>query len=58
LRAQTFEVLTGGDFAAENPEGEDDRSGVEGSESGMRLVPLPVKMMEDLRVRLNVYPDA
>jgi hypothetical protein len=57
LRSQTFEVLTGGDFAADNPEGEDNRRDAEGTEAGMKLAPLPAEMLQELRVRLNVYPD-
>ena len=60
LRAQTFEVLTGGDLAADNAEGD------EGSEEGpgnrleheVRLVPLPEEMVSDLRVKLHVWDAA
>ena len=41
LRAQTFEVLTGGDFAADHADGQDDVSGAEGKELGLSVVPLP-----------------
>jgi hypothetical protein len=56
LRAQAFEVLTGGDFAGDDPEGRDDGADAEGRELRARLVPLPDGMMDDLRVRLQVYP--
>jgi len=58
LRAQAFEVLTGGDFASDNPEGNDEQRGAEGRESTMRLIPLPPEVTEDLRVDLQVYKDA
>ncbi len=57
LRAQVFEVLTGGDLAADNREGlvgdEDD----EGKEGGYRLMSLPEAMMADLRVKLHVWEE-
>jgi hypothetical protein len=59
LRAQTFEVLTGGDVAAEGEsddrEGRDDVSGAEGRSHGTSLVPLPDGMLRDLRVNLHVW---
>lgn len=55
LRAQTFEILTGGDFAADNPEGADESSDAEGTESGTKLIPLPIEMLGELRVRLAVW---
>ncbi len=57
LRAQTFEVLTGGDLAAEDSEGYDDLKGAEGREFGMRFVPLPNSMADSLRVNLHVWSD-
>lgn len=57
IRAQTFEVLTGGDFAADNPEGIDTEKGSEGSEVGIKLVPLPAVMVADLRVNLHVWRE-
>jgi hypothetical protein len=56
LRAQTFEVLTGGDLAADNPEGagSDDADG-EGAVSNLRLKVLPDTMVRDLRVSLHVW---
>jgi len=55
LRAQTFEVLTGGDFAADHADGGDDTSGAEGKELGLSVVPLPPQMIDDLRVKLHVW---
>lgn len=59
LRAQTFEVLTGGDFAADHANGQDDISGAEGKELGLAVPPLPPQMINDLRVKLHVWcaPD-
>jgi hypothetical protein len=54
LRAQTFEVLTGGDVTADNLEGRDDE---EGAEAGLAFPVLPPKMVEDLRVELHVWPE-
>ena len=55
LRAQTFEVLTGGDFAADHTEGRDDISKPQGDELDISVVPLPPEMMDDLRVKLQVW---
>ncbi|MBD3348187.1 MAG: hypothetical protein GF400_03190 [Candidatus Eisenbacteria bacterium] len=55
LRAQTFEVLTGGDLAADRAEGEDHVKGAEDKERGLRFVPLPGDMVHDLRVKLQVW---
>lgn len=59
LRAQTFEVLTGGDFAADHADGLDGTSGAEGKELGLSVLPLPPQMISDLRVKLHVWtaPD-
>lgn len=57
LRAQTFEVLTGGDFAVDNAEGNDDRGIVERHEAELSVVPLPEEMVEELRVRLHVWRE-
>jgi hypothetical protein len=54
LRAQTFEVRTGGDFAAGHADGQD-ASGAEGKELGLSVVPLPPQMINDLRVKLHVW---
>ncbi len=55
LRAQTFEVLTGGDFAAENAEGRDDVPDAEGRGNNLSVVPLPPQMLDQLRVNLQVW---
>jgi hypothetical protein len=55
LRAQTFEILTGGDLSADNPEGHDDGDNAEGSSSELRLLALPEQMLAELRVRLHVW---
>lgn len=55
MRAQIFEVLTGGEVAADSVEGQDDVDEAEGRERGLRLVPLPPAMVEDLRVHLGVW---
>jgi len=57
LRAQVFEVLTGGEVAGDDVEGQDDVAGAEGKERGLRLVPLPGRMIEDLRVHLHVWVE-
>jgi hypothetical protein len=57
LRAQTFEILTGGDLAADNAEGADDRENAEGQESNLRLLPLPKSLIEAMRVNLHVWSD-
>lgn len=54
LRAQTFEVLTGGDVAADDTDQEPSHE-TEGTERGLSFVPLPASMLEDLRVRLHVW---
>ena len=62
LRAQTFEVLTGGrlvvdgDTDRDNPEGRDDTGDAEGVEMQIDLLPLPERMVDDLRVKLGVWP--
>lgn len=54
LRAQTFEVLTGGDFAADHFA--DERSdGEAGSELGLRATSLPLCLTEAVRVDLHVW---
>ena len=55
LRAQTFEILTGGDISADNPDGNDDDEHAEGAAAGLRLLPLPEDMLAELRVRLHVW---
>ena len=55
IRAQTFEVLTGGDLAAENPEGADDAEMKASASTLVKLVHLPDRMVSDLRVKLSVW---
>jgi superfamily II DNA/RNA helicase len=55
MRAQTFEVLTGGDFAANNPD--EDQQDAEGRKANLTLHPLPPEMKEGLRTRLHVWSD-
>ena len=57
LRAQIFEVLTGGDLVADEAEGYDDQNNPEGQEAGLRFVPLPGSMMDGMRVYLHVWTD-
>lgn len=57
LRAQTFEVLTGGDLSADQAEGNDDHKTAEGKESGLRFVPLPESMIDAMRVNLHVWSE-
>lgn len=56
LRAQTFEVLTGGDFAADHADGLDSEASAEGKELGLSVIPLPPDLISDLRVTLHVSP--
>ncbi len=55
LRAQTFEVLTGGEFAADHADGQDSLSDEEGKEIGTTALPLPAALVEHLRVKLQVW---
>lgn len=55
LRAQTFEVLTGGDFAVDYAGSVDESADEEGAGKELHLVPLPEGMVEALRVKLNVW---
>jgi hypothetical protein len=57
LRAQTFEVLTGGDFAADHAT-QEDTSSPEGKELGLSVIPLPAQLTDDLRVKLQVWEPA
>jgi hypothetical protein len=54
VRAQTFEVLTGGSFAADHSEGAVDGKDDEGERSSVGTLPLPATMLDQLRVRLDV----
>ena len=55
IRAQMFEVLTGGDLAADNLEGHDSQPEAEGTEAGLSYPVLPAEMVADLRVKLHVW---
>jgi hypothetical protein len=57
LRAQTFEVLTGGDLVADEAEGRDDHKQAEDKEAGLHFIPLPDSMVESLRVNLHVWSE-
>jgi hypothetical protein len=58
LRAQMFEVLTGGDYAVD--QANNGEEGQEGQTLNLSVTPLPPSMLEHLRVSLNVWnsPDA
>lgn len=55
LRAQMFEVLTGGEFVADHADGQDDIPETQGKEAGVAVVPLAPQMIENLRVKLQVW---
>ena len=55
LRAQTFEVLTGGDFAVDDVEGADDQPGEGPTDGAPGIVLLPKSLIDDLRVNLHVW---
>lgn len=55
IRAQTFEVLTGGDLAVENAEGADSDKEESRDQRNLDFVILPQAMVEELRVRLEVW---
>jgi hypothetical protein len=57
IRAQTFEVLTGGEFAADSREGNDSDRESEGRDSGKTLFALPEELVDDLRVKLHVWEE-
>ncbi|MBK7702667.1 MAG: SWF/SNF helicase family protein [bacterium] len=57
LRAQTFEVLTGGDMTFSKLEGSDEIQQAEDTELGLSFIPLPEGMVGDLRVNLSVWRD-
>ncbi len=52
IRAQVFEVLTGGDVTSDDADAED---ASEGEEQSFRAPELPAVMVSDLRVRLHVW---
>ena len=55
LRAQTFEVLTGGEFAADHADGQEEPISASGEKLGSAVLPLPPPMIEHLRVKLQVW---
>lgn len=55
MRAQVFEVITGGDMAPDEVGGSDDAANAEGEAQSLQFPTLPQVMVEDLRVRLNVW---
>jgi len=55
LRAQTFEVLTGGEFAADHTDGQEENASKEGEKLGTTILPLPSPMIEHLRVKFQVW---
>jgi len=55
LRAQTFEVLTGGEFAADQADGQDDSLQSQGENLRAGILPLPLQMIDNLRVKLHVW---
>lgn len=59
LRAQTFEILTGGDLVVDNDAAgaDEETRQAEGQELGVRLVVLPDALVKDLRVRLHVWSE-
>ena len=59
LRAQTFEVLTGGDLATDKVEvdGSDEKTCANGDSEDLNLVLLPDRMVSDLRVKLDVWEE-
>lgn len=64
MRAQTFEVLTGGDVTsdrggdkADDVSGADDEKESEGHEQSLHLKSLPPGMLRDLRAKLHIWTD-
>lgn len=64
MRAQTFEVLTGGDVTSDggsdkvdDVSGADDEKNSEGRERGLHLKSLPPGTLHDLRAKLHVWTD-
>ena len=57
LRAQTFEVLTGGDFSADHAEEWEASDTPDDSSRRISAVPLPTALLDDLRVRLAVWQE-
>ena len=57
LRAQTFEVLTGGDFSADHAEEWEASDTPDDSSRRTSAVPLPTVLLDDLHVRLVVWQE-
>lgn len=59
LRAQTFEVLTGGDLVVDNDASgaDEEPHHAEGKELGVKLVVLPEALVRELRVHLEVWSE-
>ncbi|MCY2955872.1 MAG: helicase-related protein [Planctomycetota bacterium] len=57
MRAQVFEVMTGGDVSSDDAGGSDEVAAAEGVSSEKRFTVLPEAIVEDLRVRLSVWAD-
>ena len=55
LRAQTFEVLTGGEFAADHADDQEEKRSAEGEKMNAAALPLPPSMIDHLRVKLHVW---
>jgi len=64
MRAQTFEVLTGGDVTSDSHNdksvdvsGADDQASAEGTDQHLHLKTLPPEMLNDLRAQLQVWGE-
>jgi hypothetical protein len=55
LRAQTFEVLTGGEFAADHADVQEENAPAQVEKIGTAVLPLPQLMIDHLRVKLQVW---
>ncbi len=55
LRAQTFEVLTGGEFVADHADDQEENVSAQGGKFGVAVIPIPPQMVEHLRVKFQVW---
>ncbi|MHB8993694.1 MAG: helicase-related protein [Armatimonadota bacterium] len=55
MRAQVFEVLTGGDFTADPAQDDEEADAAPTGTATLGTSALPERLVEDLRVRLNVW---
>jgi hypothetical protein len=55
LRAQIFEILTGGDFSADHADGQDTTPLAQGREMGLSVLPPPSRMIDELKVKLQIW---